>query len=345
MLGKFLMTLDNLTVYGLMNDLLTIGFAGDVMLGRTLDKIISQRGYDFPWGNVLGLMKNTDMNIINLETTLTNSRKQVYKTFNFKASPDKVQSLVNANITVANLANNHIMDFDREGLLETIEMLDNAGIKHVGAGRDSVLATAPVRITKKNIRIGVLGLTDNEADWKASTEPGTYYINMDDKIDQVNVLHAIRKLREETDILIVSIHWGPNMREQPTEEFINFAHAMADHGAQIIHGHSAHIFQGIDNYNNKLILYDTGDFVDDYAVNSDLRNDLSAFFIVTVNKFGVVNVKLLPVRIFQYQVNQATGEDYDWILKRIKHLSSAFDTSIDDEGKITFNSAYFFDNK
>jgi poly-gamma-glutamate synthesis protein (capsule biosynthesis protein) len=319
-----------------MNDLLTIGFTGDVMLGRTLDKVISQRGYDYPWGNVLPLLKDTDMNIINLETTLTNSSKPVDKTFNFKASPDKVQSLVNANITVANLANNHILDFDRDGLLETTETLDRAGIRHVGAGKNWEMASSPLVIIKRNIRISLLGLTDNEAEWRAGTEPGTYYVNLEDKIEQNNVLHAIRKLKEENDIVIVSIHWGPNMREQPTKEFISFAHGVADHGAQIIHGHSAHIFQGIENYNDKLILYDTGDFVDDYVANSDLRNDLSAFFIVTVSKFGVVNARLVPVRIFQYQVNQADYEDSNWILKRMNRLSSAFNTRIDDRGKISF---------
>ncbi len=321
-----------------MNDLLTIGFAGDVMLGRTLDRIISARGYNYPWGNVLPLMKTMDANIINLETTLTGSTKQLIKTFNFKASPDKVRSLINANVTIANLANNHILDYEKEGLLETIETLDKAGIKHVGAGTNNEMATLPLLISKKDIRIGVIGLTDNEPEWKANTGPGTFFINVEDKTDREKVLDKIENLVEKTDIVIISIHWGPNKREQPTQEFIRFAHTMVDHGAHIIHGHSAHILQGVENYNNRLILYDTGDFVDDYAVDPELRNDLSAFFILTVSKLGLVNLTIVPVRIFQYQVNLAREGDYNWVINRMKRLSSSFKTNIDAEGKMYFNS-------
>ena len=96
---------------------LIIGLTGDVMLGRTLNSVLSEKGYDYPWGKVLSLMKNTVLNIINLETSLTNSERKLNKPFNFKASPDKVQSLINANVTLANLANNHIMDVETEGLL------------------------------------------------------------------------------------------------------------------------------------------------------------------------------------------------------------------------------------
>lgn len=323
-----------------MNDVLTIGFAGDVMLGRTLDSIISQWGYDYPWGNVLPLMKSTDVNIINLETTLTNSERKVYKTFNFKASADKVKSLVNANVTVANVANNHILDFAIEGLFETIKTLDKENIKHTGAGKNNDEASAPVVIIRKNIRIGVLGLTDNEPGWKANTNPGTNYIDIGSRKEKAKVLQTIRTLRKETDIVIVSIHWGPNMTEKPSVEFVDFAHAMADHGAHVIHGHSAHILQGIENYNNNLILYDTGDFVDDYVVDPFLRNDLSAFFLLTINKSGLLNLKLIPVRIFQYQVNQARQEDRVWVLERLKELSLPFNTHIDDEGKIDLNPVY-----
>lgn len=322
-----------------MNDTLTIGLTGDVMLGRTLDSIISQRGYNYPWGNALPLMRKTDLNIVNLETTLTYSQKAEIKVFNFKTSPDKSQSLVNANIGIANLANNHILDFSTEGLLETIETLDKAGIKHVGAGVNSVAASSPVVITKNGIRLGVLGFTDNDQEWKADTRPGINYIDLEDNVERKKILDAIEILRREVDIVFVSIHWGPNMREKPPNSFICLAHAMIDSGANVIHGHSAHILQGIECYNNNLIFYDTGDFVDDYAIDPDLRNDLSAFFCVTINKLGIRHLKIIPVRIYRYQVNQAIGTDYSWVINRIKFLSSAFNTHIDERCEIEINTA------
>jgi poly-gamma-glutamate synthesis protein (capsule biosynthesis protein) len=315
---------------------LTIGLAGDVMLGRTLDTIISQRGYDYPWGDILPVMRNTDLNIVNLETTLTHNSRKVYKTFNFKASPDKVQSLVSANIGVVNLANNHILDFKMEGLLETIQTLDKSGINHVGAGKKIEEALKAIVIRKKGVRIGVLGMTDNEPGWMANGGAGTNYINIADNEARIRILHSIENLRKEADMIIVSIHWGPNMKERPSPEFISFAHAMADHGASVIHGHSAHIFQGVECYSNSLILYDTGDFVDDYVVDPDLRNDLSAFFILTISKSGLLNARFVPVRISQYQVNLARESDYVWVIKQMQQLSAVFNTQIDeDEGFIS----------
>ena len=198
-----------------MNNLLTIGLTGDVMLGRTLDTVISQKGYDYPWGDVLPVLKDTDLNIINLETTLTNSERKVYKTFNFKSSPDKVHSLIDANVTIANLANNHILDFAQEGLLQTLETLNTAGIKHVGAGKNWDEAIAPVVVKRKNFRVGVLGLTDNEPGWKAVNGPGTNYIDLTDLQEKARVLQSIKNLQQETDLIIISIHWGPNMQERP----------------------------------------------------------------------------------------------------------------------------------
>lgn len=322
-----------------MNNLLTIGLTGDVMIGRTLDPVISQKGYDYPWGDVLPLLIDTDLNIINLETSLTDSERKVYKTFNFKSSPDKVQSLVDANVTIANLANNHILDFAHEGLLQTIETLNAAGIKHVGAGKNHDEAIAPAIVHRKNIRIGVLGLTDNEPGWNADNDPGTNYIDLTDTREKARVLHTIKDLQKQTDIIIVSIHWGPNMQERPEPGFIDFAHAMIDHGAHVIHGHSAHIIQGIECYRNSLILYDTGDFVDDYQVDPELRNDLSAFYVLTVSKSGLVTLKIVPVRIFEYQVNRARNGDYEWVMERLKTLSSPFGTHITEQGKIEVSPA------
>ncbi len=120
------------------------------------------------------------------------------------------------------------------------------------------------------------------------------------------------------------------MRQRPNQEFINFAHAIIDSGVDIIHGHSAHIFQGIEVYHNKLIMYDTGDFVDDYAVDPLLRNDQGLFFIVTVTKTGIKKVELIPLLISDFQVNYAKGRQKKEILDRIKTLSAKFGTKIEN---------------
>ena len=128
-----------------------IGLTGDVMIGRTVDTIIGSNGYLYPWGNVLPLFKNADINIINLEAALTYSSKKISKTFNFKASPDRINTLKEASITVVNLANNHVLDFSEKGLRETMQVLDTAGIKYVGAGLNYKHAAHPCILHKKII--------------------------------------------------------------------------------------------------------------------------------------------------------------------------------------------------
>lgn len=317
------------------SEILIIGFAGDVMIGRSVEPVISSEGYSYVWGDTIRLFHNTDINVVNLETTLTKSNKKVPKVFNFKAAPDKVRSLSAAHVSIANLANNHILDFSENGLLETIDTLKAAGILYSGAGRNLEEASKSARLEKKNFRIGVIGFTDNEPTWRADIDKsGTNYIDVSNQQYKQRALELIWKLRKEVDIVIVSIHWGPNMQEEPSETFIGFAHDMIDHGADIIHGHSAHIFQGIEVYHKKLVLYDTGDFVDDYVVDPLLKNDHSFFYRVEMNKQRIESVHLDPVLISNYQVNLAKGKNYEWSIKRIQKLSSRFGTVVSDTGSV-----------
>ena len=308
------------------NETLLIGLTGDVMLGRLVNEQVSAAGYEYPWGDMLPLLRSTDVNLANLETTLTSSDKIVPKVFNFKAGPDKVQSLKEAKIDVVTIANNHILDFSEEGMLETLSVLDKAGIMHVGAGRNISEAAAPVIIKRKNMSLGIVGYTDNEPGWEATeAKPGTAYVSVGD-IDKV--ADAVKKLKEQADIVIFTIHWGPNMRQRPTGEFRNFAHEVIDAGADIFHGHSAHIFQGVEIYNDKLIIYDTGDFVDDYAVDPELRNDRSFLYLVEVDKKGVRKLQLIPTLIYYMQVNAARGVNYDESVERLQTLSEEFNTEV-----------------
>lgn len=314
---------------------ITIGLCGDVMIGRSLDEIISQKGYKYPWGNALSLFEKIDLNIINLETTLTKSDKKTSKVFNFKAQPDKIQTLSEACITLVNIANNHILDYSTEGLIETIMMLKKVGIKYVGAGMNEQEAAEMAVVNKKGMQIGVLGFTDNEPDWIAGQKnAGTNYIDVENTDDRKKCLENIILSKKKVDFLIISIHWGYNMIEEPPPHFIDFAHEMIDSGADIIHGHSAHIFQGIEIYKNKLILYDTGDFIDDYVVDPVLRNDLSFFFQIEIDKSGIKELKLIPIKIYNYQTNIAEGMDREWSMKRIKNLSQKFKTKIQDNGEV-----------
>ncbi|MDP4150736.1 MAG: CapA family protein [Bacteroidota bacterium] len=312
-----------------------IGLAGDVMIGRTVDRSISAKGYVYPWGNMLHLLRETDMNIVNLETTLTTSVQKVEKTFNFKASQDKIKTLTEARITAVNLANNHILDFSGEGLQDTLQALASGHIAHAGAGLNEETASAPLILNCRNMRVGMLGMTNNEPGWKAGpSHYGVNYFDFFSAHDQERALDQIRRVRSLADIVLVSIHWGPNMEEKPHPVFVELAHEMIGQGADIIHGHSAHIFQGIEVYRNKLILYDTGDLIDDYAVDPILRNDRSFFFIVYAENRRLLKLKLIPLSIGHCQVNLADEDSWMWSIRRMKELSASFGTRIPDGGEL-----------
>ncbi len=317
-----------------MNEQITIGLAGDVMLGRLVNERISLTNYTYSWGDVLEDLRSTSLNIANLENAFTTSTKAVQKAFNYKADPDKVQALVEARFGVVNLANNHILDFSEDGLLETIDVLDKAGILHVGAGRDEAEAMEPVIVERNGVSIGIIGCTDNEPGWKAGKDSsGVYFVDVH---DAEGIIEQIRSLRKLVDILILTMHWGPNMVEVPSEDFRKFAHEAVDAGVDIFHGHSSHLFQGIEVYRKKVILYDAGDFIDDYDVDPYLRNDHAFFFVVEAGKKGISRVRLLPMLISYLQVTKAYGDDSADAVSRLKKLSEMLGTNISETDKGIF---------
>ncbi|WP_414709895.1 CapA family protein [Puia sp.] len=160
------------------------------------------------------------------------------------------------------------------------------------------------------------------------------YFDFFSSLDRGRALDQVRRVRSLADIVLVSIHWGPNMKEKPHPAFVELAHEMIDQGADIIHGHSAHIFQGIEVYRNKLILYDTGDLIDDYAVDPILRNDRSFFFIVHAENRRLLKLKLIPLSISNCQVNLADEDSWMWCIHRMKKLSASFGTRIPDGGEL-----------
>jgi poly-gamma-glutamate synthesis protein (capsule biosynthesis protein) len=305
-----------------------VGLMGDVMIGRLVNLYLNDAHPADLWGDLIADLKNNQLNLINLEAAITTSDKIVPKVFNFKADPQKVNVLKEGFIHVANLANNHILDYSEEGLLETVAILDQAGISHVGAGRNIQEASKPVIQEIRGVKIGILGCTDNEPSWLAADKrPGVKYVEVGD-------LGAIEKdieeLRRKVHLLILSMHWGPNMRERPPESFRKFAHELLDRGVDVIHGHSAHIFQGVELYRGKLILYDTGDFVDDYAVDPFLRNDRSFLFLLEVGEKGVQSLRLVPTIIERFQVLRSYGKEAKETLQRMQRLSKEMGTDLEE---------------
>lgn len=313
-----------------------LGFAGDVMLGRLVNDMIRENGWAYPWGDLPPLLRTLDAFLINLECALTRRvekwRNGYVRPFHFRADPEAVECLRVGRVDFAGIANNHIGDFGLDGLLDTIAALDGARIAHAGAGRDLEAARAAAVLSVHGVCVAVLAFADYPDTWAATAStPGLNFtpVSVEDE-HFAPVADAIARARRSADLVVFSMHWGPNMREHPPEAFRHFAHRVIDAGATIFWGHSAHIPQGIEFRNHGVILYDTGDFVDDYAVDPQLRNDLGALFVVRARPRAVTDVSLVPLRIDHMRATRATGADRMWVVRRLEAHCEEFGTRVQE---------------
>jgi poly-gamma-glutamate capsule biosynthesis protein CapA/YwtB (metallophosphatase superfamily) len=310
----------------------TLALTGDVMLGRGVNETLRAARPEEPWGDVLPLLRSADLRIINLECAITEHKepwRRAPKVFHFRADPLAVEVLRAARVDACSLANNHTLDFEEQGLLDTLAHLEAAGVRYAGAGRDLEEAARPVLLEGG---VALVAFTDNEPPFAAGPDkPGTNYLPVSLEPEVLRrVEEAIGAARGAgAKTVVFSNHWGPNMVERPRGSFRQFARAVVDLGADVYYGHSAHVFQGVEIYKGKPVLYDTGDFIDDYAVDPRLRNDRSFLFCVSVEGGDLKRLELFPVSLPYARVELAKGEEREAILDRMVGLSAEMGTAFE----------------
>jgi len=297
---------------------------GDVMIGRSFNQIFQNNPEHQAkiWGNCLPIMQNHDLVVGNLETTLTNSTtKWPNKTFNYQLDPKWANTLSIGNFHYLSLANNHILDFQVPGLLETQNTLNQLNIGWAGAGINLGEAQSPHFLSIKNNIIGFLSAADHYSYWAANNnQAGIWYLPILDLGSQFyyskyweNIKNVVKETRKRCDYLIFSLHWGPNYVDYVNPLYKKFAHSLIDLGIDIIHGHSAHHVLPVERYKNGLIFYSMGDFIDDYAIDPIYRNDLAFMASITlpiktknINQHpntNKIDYKMYPTIISKYTVN------------------------------------------
>jgi len=314
--------------------MVTLAFTGDVMLGRYVNDMLKSVTPAELWNDLLQHLAQADLRIVNLECALTTHATKwtrSEKMFHFRADPEAVRVLEAANIDACTLANNHILDYEERGLRDTLRALDAAGIRHAGAGANAMDAAAPAMLDANGTRVALLSFTDNQPDFAAAAgHPGTNYleISLDDKT-LTRVADSIAHARGQgTDLVVFSNHWGANFVERPSSVFRSFARRVIELDADIYYGHSAHICQGIEIHQGKPILYDTGNFIDDYAVHPLLRNDRSCLFKVMFERGSLRRIELLPVSLDVGYVALARGKEFEAICARMEMLCGEFGTKL-----------------
>jgi poly-gamma-glutamate synthesis protein (capsule biosynthesis protein) len=198
-----------------------IGMVGDVMVGRGVGQEIRRRDPASFWGDTLPLLHSADVLIAGLEcaiTTATTPWTKTPKVFHFRAPPEATAVLQTAGVRMVSLANNHVLDFDVPGLLDTLDHLDAAGIAHAGAGRNLAEARQPAVVDANGMRVGMIAGTDNEPAWAATaTEPGMSYLPIDPSPTTLDIVAAgVQAARDRgATFVILSLHWGRTCASAP----------------------------------------------------------------------------------------------------------------------------------
>ncbi len=351
----------------------TLFLCGDVMTGRGIDQILpapadpsihepylkSARDYvrlaecatgpiPFPadgpyiWGDALDEFARVapDLKIVNLETSVTVSGDYLDKGINYRMSPENIGCLTAAGIDCCTLANNHVFDWGRAGLVETIEVLGKAGIKTAGAGLNLEEARRPAVLPiADGRRVFVHAYGDCSSgiprSWAAHRKrPGVNLLRDFSEETVRAIREQVACVKVKGDISVFSIHWGSNWGYEIPEAHATFAHRLIDTaGIDIVHGHSSHHFKAIEVYRSKLILYGCGDFLNDYEGISGYegyRDDLGLMYFVSWNAEHerLAGLTMVPTQIRHFRVNRSSGADALWTESVLNREGSKFGTSV-----------------
>lgn len=346
---------------------------GDVMTGRGIDQVLahpcdptlhedyvaSAKDYvglaeqangpiprrvnpSYVWGAALDELNRMrpDARIINLETAITDSDDYARKGINYRMSPENADCLAAANIDCCVLANNHVLDWGRSGLLQTLAALERLKIKAAGAGRNVVEAAAPAVLAlaiKTRVLVFSFGAVTSgiPRSWAATKDiPGVNLLTRLSEADALRVADYILSNKQPGDLAVVSLHWGSNWGyEIPAEQQL-FAHTLIDRAnVAIVHGHSSHHAKAIEVYHKRLILYGCGDFLNDYEGirgYEEFRSDLALMYFADIEPASgnLAALEIIPLQIRNFRLNRPARPDIEWLQGTLQRECLRLGTSI-----------------
>jgi len=228
--------------------------AGDIMLGGRARRVLAERGPDYPFCAVSPLLRRAHIVVGNLEGPLASRAARQERRFSYRVPPASAKSLARAGIRVVTLANNHLLDCGRAGVLETMAALEAAGVSFIGAGRNTTEAHRPAILEAAGIRVGLLGYYWNRRCAATHDRPGS-------AMDEANAMaEDIRQLRPRVDRIIVTCHWGVPYERQPSVEERAKARLAIELGADAVVGHHTHVVQPFEVYRDRPFFYGVGNF-------------------------------------------------------------------------------------
>ena len=292
------------------------------MLGRSVARSLREEDAPLLAPEVAAIAGEADLFVLNLECCISERGERwadPRKPFFFRAPPLAAERLAALGVDCVTLANNHVLDYGPVALADTLAHLEAAGIAWVGAGMDAGEARRPRMLGD----LTVVAFSDHPRAYAATD-------------DRAGIAHAeldplpgwLLECAGATGPVLVLAHWGPNMTRAPSRAIRGAAAALRRAGATFVAGHSAHVVHGVGNR----VAYDLGDFVDDYAVDSRLRNDLGLLFLLELEAGEPVGLQAVPLKLEFCFTRLAEGADADWIARAFTAACAELGTAVQRRG-------------
>ncbi len=355
-----------------MGTALTLLLGGDVMNGRGIDQVLAHPGdpalheefvkdardyvrlaeqssgpiprrvaADYLWGDALTELRRADLRIVNLETAVTRAGQAwPGKGIHYRMHPGNVDCLVAAGLDACVLANNHVLDWGREGLIETLATLRAAGLRTAGAGTGEAQAWATVSLEFGGGRRLLLlacatASSGVPAEWAAgAARPGVALLPDLSESTAQRVADHLARQRRRGDLAMLSIHWGGNWGLDLPDAHRRFAHALIEQGAvDVVHGHSSHHPLPLEVHRGRLVVYGCGDLLNDYegiAPRGPLRSDVGCLYRVSLADDGALHsVEILPMRLRRFRLEHPDGAALNGVANVFDVGRDRFGTSVE----------------
>lgn len=305
----------------------TLLFTGDVLLSDYVLENYDRDGISGVLSPVLlEAMQTADITVINNEFPFSTRGEQAPdKQFTFRVNPDYVRVLTDMGVDIAGIANNHVLDFGPDALLDTFETLENAGIDYMGAGSDLSRASALITKEVNGKTFGFLAASRviPVVSWDIkNASPGVFTT-----YDPALLLAAIKEARTHCDFLSVFVHWGIERDEYPQDYQVTMAQQYIDAGADLVVGAHPHVLQGIAYYKNKPVFYSLGNFI----FNREIPR--TAVLRVTVPPEGSPVFQLIAASAANARTIADDGNKRNAAYDYLESISEGI--VIDDEGTVT----------
>lgn len=268
---------------------INILITGDFAPINRVEKLCLKGDIDSVFNDFIEVFHNNHLNIVDLECPLTHAKTTRPKTGPYqKAHPITIEALKYAEVKLVAMANNHIMDYDNQGVKDTLDLCTQNGIDTVGIGSSTKEASTPFSFELQGIKIAILNYADNEF---LSTPDGTYNCNA---IDPINGHYDISKAKEKHDYVIVIVHAGNEFYRLPSPRTKKLYRYLVDQGADAIVSHHTHVFSGYEIYKEKPIFYGLGNFVYDWPGKT--CSDWNRGYVVKFSISEKLDFEIIPLK-------------------------------------------------